>query len=74
MSNIINSLIELRLAYNNSDGSDTPTLINQAKEVKLAWNLKNTITVNESSALFELLEILPDDSKIKAVFCDTQMA
>ncbi len=67
MYNLTTTILELMCAYNCSEGYDTPNLINQAKEVKLAWLNKTKKTQQEYNTMFELIRILPHDSQIKAV-------
>jgi hypothetical protein len=69
----IDTILELSAAYNCSDGSDTPALINQAKELQLAWSMKVNRTQPEYNAMIELLRSLPDDSQIKKILT-SQMA
>jgi hypothetical protein len=64
---LIDTILELSAAFNCSDGSDTADLINQAKELQLAWLNKTAKSQQEYNALFELLCTLPDDSQIKKI-------
>jgi hypothetical protein len=70
---LIDTILELSAAFNCSDGSDTPNLITQAKQLQLAWNMKLNRTQPEYNAMIELLRSLPDDSQIKKILT-SQMA
>lgn len=70
---LIDTILELSAAFNCSDGSDTPALINQAKELQLAWNMKLNRTQPEYNAMIELLRSLPEESEIKKILT-SQMA